>query len=135
MARIRRVSTCAPHRLRRVARCGRLRRLGRTGDRGRCVDVQPALRHRVTAAWLHPHRGSGVLRRHPRLRTPHLHGGRSRAAESAATGGSVVTGLGYTLPAVLAVVFIVAWEVWVLRTGLFRRPAYWISMVIVFGFQ
>jgi lycopene cyclase domain-containing protein len=46
-----------------------------------------------------------------------------------------VTGLGYTLPAVLAVVFVVAWEVWMLRTGLFRRPAYWISMVIVFGFQ
>ena len=23
----------------------------------------------------------------------------------------------------------------VLRTGLFRKPAYWISMVIVFGFQ
>jgi lycopene cyclase domain-containing protein len=46
-----------------------------------------------------------------------------------------VTGLGYTLPAVLAVVGVVGWEVWVLRTGLFRRPSYWISMAIVFGFQ
>jgi lycopene cyclase domain-containing protein len=26
-------------------------------------------------------------------------------------------------------------EICVLRTGLFRRPAYWISMVIVFGFM
>ena len=42
-----------------------------------------------------------------------------------------MTGLGYTLPAVLAVVFVVAWEVGVLRTGVFRRPAYWISRVIV----
>ena len=46
-----------------------------------------------------------------------------------------MTGLGYTLPAVLAVLGVVGWEVWVLRTGLFGRPAYWISMVIVFGFQ
>ena len=29
----------------------------------------------------------------------------------------------------------VALELLLLRTGLFRRPAYWISMVIVFGFQ
>jgi lycopene cyclase domain-containing protein len=46
-----------------------------------------------------------------------------------------VTGLGYTLPAVLAVITVCALEFGVLRTGLFRRPAYWISMVIVFGFQ
>jgi lycopene cyclase domain-containing protein len=46
-----------------------------------------------------------------------------------------VTGLGYTLPALVAVVAVVVWEVWGLRTGLFRRPAYWISMVIVTGFQ
>jgi lycopene cyclase domain-containing protein len=46
-----------------------------------------------------------------------------------------VTGLGYTLPAVLAVIVVCALEFGVLRTGLFRRPAYWISMVIVFGFQ
>ncbi|BBZ63779.1 lycopene cyclase domain-containing protein [Mycolicibacterium monacense] len=44
-------------------------------------------------------------------------------------------GLGYTLPAIVAVVVVVAWEVLWLRTGLFRRPAYWISMVIVVGFQ
>ncbi|BBY18907.1 lycopene cyclase domain-containing protein [Mycolicibacterium litorale] len=44
-------------------------------------------------------------------------------------------GLGYTLPAILAVIVVVAWEVRWLRTGLFRRPAYWISMVIVIGFQ
>ncbi len=43
--------------------------------------------------------------------------------------------MGYTLPAVLAVVAVVALELAVLRTGLFRRPAYWISMVIVTGFQ
>jgi lycopene cyclase domain-containing protein len=46
-----------------------------------------------------------------------------------------MNGIGYTLPAVVAVVVVCAWEVWVLRTGLFRRPAYWISMVIVFAFQ
>ncbi len=46
-----------------------------------------------------------------------------------------MTGLGYTLPAVLAVVAVCVLELAVLRTGLFRRPAYWISMVIVLGFQ
>ncbi|MDA4109009.1 lycopene cyclase domain-containing protein [Mycolicibacterium holsaticum] len=46
-----------------------------------------------------------------------------------------MTGLGYTLPAVLAVVAVCVWEVAVLRTGLFRRPAYWLSMAIVTGFQ
>ncbi|MDX1873191.1 lycopene cyclase domain-containing protein [Mycolicibacterium sp. 120266] len=46
-----------------------------------------------------------------------------------------MTGLGYTLPAVLAVVVVVVLEWQVLRTGLFRRPGYWISMVIVLGFQ
>lgn len=44
-------------------------------------------------------------------------------------------GLGYTLPAVLAVVFVCVLELAVLRTGLFRRPAYWVSMVIVVAFQ
>lgn len=44
-------------------------------------------------------------------------------------------GLGYTLPAVLAVVAVCALELAVLRTGLFRRPAYWISMLIVLAFQ
>ncbi len=46
-----------------------------------------------------------------------------------------MSGLGYTVPAVLAVLSICAVEVAVLRTGLFRRPAYWLSMVIVLGFQ
>ncbi len=46
-----------------------------------------------------------------------------------------MTGLGYTLPAVLAVVAVCVWEIAVLRTGLFRRPAYWLSMAIVTGFQ
>jgi lycopene cyclase domain-containing protein len=46
-----------------------------------------------------------------------------------------VTGIGYTLPAVLAVIVVCALEFGVLHTGLFRRAAYWISMVIVFGFQ
>ena len=46
-----------------------------------------------------------------------------------------MTGLGYTLPAALAVVAVCAWELLFLRTGLFRRPAYWLTMVIVLGFQ
>jgi lycopene cyclase domain-containing protein len=45
-----------------------------------------------------------------------------------------MTGLGYTAPAVLAVLAVCAVEL-VLRTGLFRRPAYWLSMLIVVGFQ
>ncbi|CAN5655467.1 lycopene cyclase domain-containing protein [soil metagenome] len=46
-----------------------------------------------------------------------------------------MSGLGYTLPAVLAVAGVVALELFVLRTGLFRRLGYWLSMVIVLGFQ
>lgn len=46
-----------------------------------------------------------------------------------------MTGLGYTAPAVLAAVAVCAAEVVVLRTGLFRRRAYWLSMAIVFAFQ
>lgn len=46
-----------------------------------------------------------------------------------------MTGLGYTLPAVVSVLSVCALELVVLRTGLFRRPAYWLSMVIVLGFQ
>ncbi|HTZ12510.1 MAG TPA: lycopene cyclase domain-containing protein [Mycobacterium sp.] len=46
-----------------------------------------------------------------------------------------MTGLGYTAPAVLAVLAVCALEVLVLRTGLFRRTAYWLSMLIVVGFQ
>jgi lycopene cyclase domain-containing protein len=50
-------------------------------------------------------------------------------------GETTVNGLGYTLPAVVAVILVCALELAVLRTGIFRRPAYWISMVIVTGFQ
>ena len=46
-----------------------------------------------------------------------------------------MTGIGYTLPAALAVVAVLGLEFLVWHTGLFRRPAYWISMIIVFGFQ
>ena len=46
-----------------------------------------------------------------------------------------MTGLGYTVPAVLGIVGVCALELAVLRTGLFRRPAYWLSMLIVVGFQ
>lgn len=46
-----------------------------------------------------------------------------------------MTGLGYTVPAVVSVVVVCVLELAVLRTGLFRKPAYWISMVIVLGFQ
>ena len=46
-----------------------------------------------------------------------------------------MTGLGYTLPAAVAVLLVCAMELAVLRTGLFRRPAYWLSMLIVLGFQ
>lgn len=46
-----------------------------------------------------------------------------------------MTGLGYTVPAMLAVVAVCVFELILLRTGLFRRPAYWVSMAIVLGFQ
>jgi lycopene cyclase domain-containing protein len=46
-----------------------------------------------------------------------------------------MTSLGYTLPAVLSVAVVIAIELLILRTGLFRRPAYWITMVIVTAFQ
>ncbi len=46
-----------------------------------------------------------------------------------------LTGIGYTVPAIGAVVVVCAVECALLRTGLFRRPAYWLTMVIVLGFQ
>jgi lycopene cyclase domain-containing protein len=46
-----------------------------------------------------------------------------------------VTGLGYTVPAVASVLVVGAAELTVLRTGLFRRPAYWATMAIVLAFQ
>lgn len=44
-------------------------------------------------------------------------------------------GLGYTLPAVLAVCAVVVWECAYLRTGLFGKARYWISVAIVVAFQ
>ena len=44
-------------------------------------------------------------------------------------------GLGYTLPAAIAVLAVSVLELAVLRTGLFRKAEYWISMLIVLGFQ
>ncbi len=46
-----------------------------------------------------------------------------------------MTGLGYTVPAVASVAVVCAAELTVLRTGLFRRPAYWVAMAIVLAFQ
>jgi lycopene cyclase domain-containing protein len=41
----------------------------------------------------------------------------------------------YLLAAVAAAVLAVLLETLVLRTGLFRRPSYWVTMAIVLGFQ
>lgn len=46
-----------------------------------------------------------------------------------------LTGVGYTLPAVAAVVVVYLAERTLLHTGLFRRPAYWTAMLIVLSFQ
>jgi lycopene cyclase domain-containing protein len=46
-----------------------------------------------------------------------------------------MTGLGYTIPAVASVAVVFAAELAVLRTGLFRRPAYWVAIAIVLAFQ
>jgi lycopene cyclase domain-containing protein len=46
-----------------------------------------------------------------------------------------MTGLGYTVPAVVSVLAVGTLEFTVLHTGLFRKLAYWLSMVIVLGFQ
>jgi lycopene cyclase domain-containing protein len=46
-----------------------------------------------------------------------------------------MSGVGYTVPAIVAVLAVCALELKLLHTGLFRRPAYWLSMVIVLGFQ
>lgn len=43
--------------------------------------------------------------------------------------------IGYTVPAVLSVPAVAAVELLWLRTGLFRRRAYWLTMVIVLAFQ
>ncbi|CAL9434876.1 lycopene cyclase domain-containing protein [Saccharothrix sp. NPDC042600] len=41
----------------------------------------------------------------------------------------------YLVAAAVAAVLTVLWELLVLRTGLFKRPAYWITMGVVFAFQ
>lgn len=41
----------------------------------------------------------------------------------------------YTTVAIVAALAVVGLELAVLRTGLLRRPAYWMAMAIVFGFQ
>ncbi len=46
-----------------------------------------------------------------------------------------MTGLGYTVPAVVSVAAVCTAELAVLRTGLFRRPAYWAAIAIVLAFQ
>jgi lycopene cyclase domain-containing protein len=46
-----------------------------------------------------------------------------------------MSGLGYTLPAVIALIAVIALELAVLRTGLFAKVEYWISMGIVVAFQ
>jgi lycopene cyclase domain-containing protein len=46
-----------------------------------------------------------------------------------------MSGFGYTVPAIVAALAVGVLEFTVLRTGLFRRPAYWLSMLIVIGFQ
>ncbi len=42
---------------------------------------------------------------------------------------------GYTVPAVTAVLVVVVLELAVLKTGLFRTLAYWLTMAIVTAFQ
>lgn len=46
-----------------------------------------------------------------------------------------MTGIGYTVPALLAALAVCVAELKLLHTGLFRRRAYWLTMVIVLGFQ
>jgi lycopene cyclase domain-containing protein len=41
----------------------------------------------------------------------------------------------YTLLTLISMVVVVGLELFVFRTGLFRKLAYWLSMIIVLGFQ
>jgi lycopene cyclase domain-containing protein len=41
----------------------------------------------------------------------------------------------YPLLAIVAAVAVVALELFVLRSGIFRQPAYWITMAIVYAFM
>jgi hypothetical protein len=42
-----------------------------------------------------------------------------------------VSGLGYIVPAAAVALAVCGWELLFLRTGLFRRLAYWLSMLIM----
>ncbi|MCV7178348.1 lycopene cyclase domain-containing protein [Mycolicibacterium sphagni] len=46
-----------------------------------------------------------------------------------------MTGVGYTVPALLVTLAVCVAELKLLRTGLFRSQAYWLTMAIVVGFQ
>ncbi|MFD4638074.1 lycopene cyclase domain-containing protein [Lentzea sp. NPDC058436] len=41
----------------------------------------------------------------------------------------------YSFAALASVAVVLSLEFFVLRTGLFKRPAYWVTMAIVLGFQ
>ena len=107
-------------------------RLGRDRDCRPCVDVQPALYQRHRRRVLDSGGGAAVLHRDPGVRPADLFGGQHDPRDRAR---ATMTGLGYTLPAVIAVVVVVAAELAVLRTGLFGKIEYWISMLIVVAFQ
>ena len=84
---------------------------------------------------------AAVLRRDPAVRAAHLHRRRRHPRTwlrrvAAPRGAAVMTGLGYTAAGRRGGRRGMSrWSSRVLRTGLFRRAAYWISMVIVLGFQ
>ncbi len=79
-----------------------------------------------------PAGGAAVLRGDPDLRPADLLGGERDPRLCA---WSPMSGLGYTLPAVVALIAVIALELAVLRTGLFGKVEYWISMGIVVAFQ
>ena len=83
------------------------------------VDVQPGVRHRREHPIPDADRGGAVLPGDSVVRIADLQRGRAPSCESVQP---PMTGLGYTLPAVLAVLAVGALELTVLRTGLFRRP-------------
>src|SRR5687767_13854910 len=93
-------------------------------------------------AWV-PGRRALVLRGHPHSRIAHVRGraqhpGRQLLEAGAPVGGGA--GGAGVIPAypgfsVLAAAVVVVLELRWLRTGVFRLPAYWISMGIIFAFQ
>ena len=108
IVRRRRVSAGLAHRRRRTSGRRGVRRVGCGRHRRARVDLQPALRHRLRAAGFDADRGAAVLRGDTAVRAADLQ--RRRRASSngcggpeAKTGRLVMTGLGYTLPAVVAV--------------------------------